>query len=73
MKLDTGHTPAEAAVDIALGWLRGAYTGKTGDLETYSHTPAQRREAKRAIAKLHNRLLRTTKLDGVELDEEVGA
>ena len=67
------YTPKEAAIDIALGWLQAAYEGKTMDLDytMYARTPAQQRRVKVQIAKLHNRLLRSSKMDGVFLEEDL--
>lgn len=70
MRLQGEYTPREAAHDIAIGWLRHAYLDVTNDLNYYAKTPAQKRELKNAIAKLHNRLLSESKLDGMALNED---
>lgn len=58
-------TPRQFAYDLAIGWLRAAYQGHTGDLADL--TPAQKRDVKEAIAKLHNNLLDKSGLDGLPL------
>lgn len=58
-------TPRQFAHDVAIGWLRSAYQGHTGDLDDL--TPAQKREVKAAIAKLHDQLLGKARLDGTPL------
>lgn len=60
-------TPREFAYDLAIGWLANAYRGFTGDLDDL--TPAQKREVKAQIAKLHNRLMDQANLNGTHLGE----
>lgn len=64
-----GYTPREAAHDIAIGWLRNAYNGATADLASYDDRDRYERELKKQIAKLHNRLLRDSGLDGSEIGD----
>ncbi len=72
------YTPKEAAYDIAISWLSLAYRGRTDDLSEYANkrnnayfnTPSQKKLVKQQIAKLHNRLLDKSGLDGMALDEE---
>lgn len=63
-------TPRQFAHDLAAGWLASAYRGGTGDLDDL--TPAQKREVKAQIAKLHNRLVEQANLDSSPLDETTG-
>ena len=60
-------TPREFAYDLAAGWLANAYREATGDLADL--TPAQKREVKAQIAKLHNRLMEQANLNGAHLGE----
>lgn len=60
-------TPRQFAHDLAAGWLANAYRGFTGDLDDL--TPAQKREVKAQIAKLHNRLVEQADLDGPTLGD----
>jgi hypothetical protein len=60
-------TPRQFAHDLAMGWLSAAYKGFTADLEDL--TPAQKRDVKAAIVKLHDRLLQESGLDGLPLGE----
>lgn len=69
MKLKNGYTPRTAALDIATGWLRAAFEGKTADVADYATTPAQERALRLAIGKLHNRLLDSSGLDGSHLGD----
>lgn len=66
MRID-GLTPRQFAHDLAAGWLANAYRGSTGDLDAL--TPAQKREVKAQIAKLHNRLLEQVDLDSTPLGD----
>jgi len=68
MKLKGNYTPREAALDIAIGWLSNAHAGRTSDLSDYANTDAQTRVLKNAIARLHNRLLNTSQMDGMNID-----
>lgn len=65
------YTPKEAAYDIAICWLYNAYAEHTNDIARYDDRPSVQKEIKRQIAKLHNKLIRKTTLDGIELDEEL--
>ncbi|MDM0116881.1 hypothetical protein QTI66_32665 [Variovorax sp. J22R133] len=75
MPLIGGHTYKTAAAEIALAALRQAH-GCDGTMNYYFNAytrpppPAQVKKLQRQIAKLHNVLLRTSKLDGIELPEE---
>ena len=60
-------TPREFAYDLATGWLANAYREATGDLADL--TPAQKREVKAQIAKLHNRLVEQANLGNMPLGE----
>lgn len=62
MKID-GLTPRQYAHDLAVGWLRNAYSGFTADLDDL--TPAQKERVKEAIAALHNRLAEQADLNNV--------
>lgn len=61
-----GYTPKQLAHEIALGWLREVYADRTGDLSGL--TEAQQREVKAHIARLHDRLLSESGLDGSPLN-----
>lgn len=67
MRNNQGYSPKEAAFDIAIGWLKAAHDQITGDVARYSNTPAFERALLPQIAKLHNRLLEQSKLDGLPL------
>lgn len=60
-----GYTPKQLAHEIAIGWLREVHADRTGDLS--GMTESQRREVKDQIARLHDRLLSDSKLDGTPL------
>lgn len=60
-------TPRQFAHEIALDWLRAVHQEKTGDLADL--TPAKRRDTLAAIAKLHNKILAESGLDGLPLGE----
>ena len=62
------YTPKEAAQDIAIGWLSAAHKGHTADLEEYDDRPSFQVELKKQIAKLHNRLLENSRMDGTHLE-----
>lgn len=64
------YTPREVAHDIAIFWLRNAYDERTDDLSNYRLTPGALRNARRQIAKLHNKLLEHSGLEGSPLPEE---
>jgi len=67
----TANTTArEEAYNIALGYLRNVYDGKTADIENADPRETIQREVKRQVAKLHNRLLKASAMDGIDLDEE---
>ena len=63
------YTPKEFAYEQAISGLVSAYKNTRGELDDL--TPAQTREAKRAIAKLHNKLLDNSRLNGIGLAEDV--
>ena len=63
MRLKGGYTPREAAIDLACGWLKCAYEGKTGDINNYAGSPAQTKAMRDAVATLHNKLLQKSGLD----------
>lgn len=66
-------TPAKKAYDLALAALRGSYeeysNGQASDDEFTS--PGKQLRVAKQIAKLHNRLLKKSKLDGLELEEDL--
>ena len=62
MKIDN-MTPRQFAHDLALEHLRQVGHGYTSDLDGL--TPAQRREAIAALARLHDFLLDRSGLDGL--------
>jgi len=70
-KLQNGFTPKEGAYDIAIGWLRATFKGSTNDIENYATAPAQVRDLKNQIAKLHNKLLDDSGLDGTYLEYDL--
>ena len=61
------YTPREAAYDIALAALNAAFRGHTGDVSHYAETEGRERAVKAAIAKLHDRLLMQSGLNGLGL------
>lgn len=72
-KAPVAMTPAKKAYDLALEGLRADYdqysNGQAND-EEFSSPGKQLRVAKQ-IAKLHNRLLKKSRLDGVDLEEDL--
>lgn len=70
-ELKGGYTGKQVAIDIALGWLAAAYRGETNDVGYYASTPGLQRDVRREIAKLHNKLLDESELDGIALEENV--
>lgn len=68
-------TPREEAHSIAIGWLSNAYHNRTGegdlgDLRN-SGPPSHQTKVRRQVAKLHNHLLRRSKMDGQDLEEDL--
>lgn len=62
------YTPREAAHDVAIEALRRAYLD--ADVATqYARTPAQIREFRVSVAKLHDRLLEASGMDGMALGD----
>ena len=78
MRNKDGYTPKEAAVEITLGWLRAAYQEATRDVDNLSTTKNGevserfKRELRKHLALIHNKMLQGSTLDGVPLDEAVG-
>jgi len=78
MRNKHGYTPKQAAYDIAIGWLKQAHEGVTADLQYYSRTPDGNasmvfdRELKKQIAKLHDRLLEQSGMDGMCISSDEG-
>lgn len=68
MKNSEGFTPKDLAMDITLGWIHDAATGKTRDVSSRSPTPGFERETYRQLSKLFNRMLRNSGLDGLEIE-----
>lgn len=68
MRDKNGMTPRECAHDMAIGWLRAVHEKRTGDLADLKLPPAHEREVKAQIAKLHNRLLDESGMDGIPLE-----
>lgn len=79
-------TPREAAYAITIEWIRAAYIGRTSDVANMSYNEPNaaryKREIEKQLAKLHDRLLAQSGMDGVNLfdavwhgrrDEEDGA
>ncbi len=64
------YTAKEAAVTIAMAWVRQAYNEGTGDLEEMDDRPSMQRAIKKHLATIHNRLLETTRMDGMHIGEE---
>lgn len=71
MKTEDGYTPKEAAYATAIGWLDNAYHGATQDIECYDDRPHVQRQIKKHIAKLHNKLLKKSGLDGIDLNDVI--
>ena len=71
MRTKDNYTPKEEAQNIAMGYLRLAYEGKTADIEEADDRPSVQRGIRRQVAKLHNKLLRDSGMDGLELEEEL--
>jgi len=72
MRNDNQNTPREEAYSIALGWLQNVYNEVTADLDDSSEHEGFKHETKAQVAKLHNRLLKASGLDGIELNELKG-
>lgn len=73
IKKPVSLTPAKKAYDLALSGLRASYEEYSNGHATDEDFPSpgkQLRVAKQ-IAKLHNRLLGKSKLDGIDLDEDL--
>ena len=68
MAMKSGYTPTEAAVDIALGWLRAAFEDDTSDISRYANTETEKKLLRKALAKLHNRLLNKSGMDGLLIE-----
>ena len=67
--MKSGYTPREAAYQIALNALVAAYNGHGGILANYVSGLQELHDTKKAIAKLHNKLLQDSKLHGLNLYE----
>lgn len=65
--------PAKKAYQVALDGLRESYEDySTGQAEDDDFpTPGKQKKVAKQIAKLHNRLLGKSKLDGLELEEDI--
>jgi|LakMenEpi03Aug12_release.lakeMendotaPanAssembly.Ray.scaffolds.fasta_scaffold2158240_1 hypothetical protein len=61
-----GYTPKEFASDLVIGWIQNIYNFKTADLDDL--TESQQKQVKLQLAKIHKKLLDSTKLDAVYLD-----
>ena len=70
MRNKKGYTPREEAYDIAIGWLSNVYKRYTNDIENIEGSPAFRKEVRKQVAKLHNRLAEKVYLDIIPLGEE---
>lgn len=71
-KAPVSMTPAKKAYAIAIDALKGAheeYTNGQAIDEDFT-TPGKQVRVAKQIAKMHNRLLKKSKLDGLELDED---
>lgn len=66
------YTPREVAFDFAIAELYHDYhdTGGRCWVEDYDDRPHMIKKIKRQIAKLHNRLLEESGLDGVNIEVE---
>lgn len=62
------YTPREIAHSIAIDWLRNAFLERTGDLDTFNLSPSATRKTRHQIAKLHNKLLEQSSLDGINIE-----
>lgn len=63
-----GFTPKEAAYDIAIGWISNVIEGYASDLDDIE-PPSRRKQVRKQLAKLHNRLLDQSGLDGIAKEE----
>lgn len=66
-------TPAKKAYQLALDALSASYEEYSNGTATDEEfpTPGKQLRVAKQIAKLHNRLLKKSKLDGLELDDEL--
>jgi hypothetical protein len=64
-----GYTAKQAAYDIAMGWVKAVFEDRTADVDKYATTEEDRRRIRQQLAKLHNRMLSKSTLDGLPLDE----
>ena len=60
-----GFTPKELAYSLTMDWMRAMHQGATSDLD--DDTPSFQRETRMQLAKLHNKLLVDSGLDGLPL------
>lgn len=65
---DGNMTPKEAAQSIILGWITAVYKGVTDDLYHVDDRDSFRVRVRQQLAAEHNRLLRRSGMDGLELD-----
>ena len=64
------YTPREAAYTIALGWIEAAYRDKTNDIDSFESPESFNNLVKMQLAKLYNRLLEQSGLDGTGLPDQ---
>lgn len=74
-KKTVSMTPAKTAYQVALDNLYDTHSlYLAGQANDENHTtPGKQRKVAKQIAKLHNRLLKKSGLDGLELDEDAEA
>ncbi len=70
MRTKDGFTPRQAARNLVMGWVRAMVSNRTADIEDMQMQPSLEREVRKQLAKIHNRLLDETGLDGNYLDTE---
>lgn len=63
-------TPREAANTIALAWIRLAAIEKTGDVENMDDRESMQLAIKKQLAKIYNRMLDKSGLDGLHIEED---
>jgi hypothetical protein len=70
MRTKDGYTPTETACSLTMGWIRAMVANRTADIEDLEMTPSLEAAVRKQLAKIHNRLLDKSKLDGQYLDTE---
>lgn len=70
MRNKEGYTPREQAYDIVIGWIYNVHHEYTQDISHLDSTESFKKEVKKQLAKIHNKLLEKANLDGVPLDDK---